>query len=119
MPESWILPFCFMVSAIGVGLTLLHARRAGIVDVPNHRSSHTIPTPHGGGLALVAAVLAATSIELGTAPTDYSLYVAILGIAVAGLGVIGLLDDRGHVPVALRLPIHVACGLAVALLVNA
>ena len=31
-----------------------YAIKKSIVDIPNERSSHTVPTPRGGGLAIVA-----------------------------------------------------------------
>ena len=37
----------------------------GLIDVPNHRSSHLIPTPRGGGLACLTGMLvAATSAQI-------------------------------------------------------
>ena len=68
-------------------------------DIPNHRSSHTQPVPRGGGLALfagMAAGLAATGRESGVSRKTV--------LAVSGLGLVGLIDDRtGHVPPQVRL----------------
>ena len=43
-------------------------RRAGGLDVPNARSSHAVPTPRGGGLALLAGVAAAALVRLVAGP---------------------------------------------------
>jgi hypothetical protein len=41
------------------GMLRRYAIRAGLIDRPNARSSHSIPTPRGGGLAIVATSIAA------------------------------------------------------------
>ena len=47
------------VSAGGVWASIRFAHRAGVIDVPNERSSHAVPTPRMGGVPMVvAAVLA-------------------------------------------------------------
>ncbi len=52
-----------VISAVVTGVAcypVLHLlRRAGRLDMPNSRSSHAVPTPRGGGLALLAGVAAA------------------------------------------------------------
>ena len=46
-----------VVSAAGVWVTIRLANKVGIIDVPNQRSSHTVPTPRMGGIAMVAAAI--------------------------------------------------------------
>jgi glycosyltransferase WbpL len=58
---AWLLAV-FVVSA-GVSMAAvvavrLYSVRHAIIDVPNERSSHAVPTPRGGGLAIVAVVVA-------------------------------------------------------------
>ena len=48
----------FVVAWIGVGLFRRWSLRREIFDVPNERSSHTEPTPRGGGVVIVAVTLA-------------------------------------------------------------
>src|SRR5690625_4231728 len=81
---------------------LLH--RWGAVDVPNHRSSHSAPTPRGGGVAgLIAA--GATTLLGGRKPEPRR------GIAALALSGVGLADDiRGHVPIEARLGAQLALG---------
>jgi len=48
----------FLVLSVSFALTWLvrrYAIRKSILDIPNDRSSHTIPTPRGGGLAIAVA----------------------------------------------------------------
>jgi Fuc2NAc and GlcNAc transferase len=114
----WETALAFLLSAIGVGATVLYARRSGLLDVPNHRSSHRIPTPRGGGIALVASVFvlgAFAFLRTNQFPVDAF---ALLAAAAIILTVVGWLDDRKTLRVSLRLSVHLACGLAVAALVN-
>ena len=39
------------------GITLAVLRRRAILDMPNERSSHTVPTPRGGGWGVMLALL--------------------------------------------------------------
>lgn len=41
-----------VVSLAGTGVTVAISRRWGLLDVPNERSSHSLPTPRMGGVAL-------------------------------------------------------------------
>ncbi len=46
------------VSAAGVWYSIRLAHRVGVVDVPNERSSHAVPTPRMGGVPMVGAAVA-------------------------------------------------------------
>jgi len=77
------------------------------IDAPNARSLHTRPTPRVGGVALTPVCLAwAWGAQL--------LPAAILAPAFA-LAVVSFVDDRGHVPVAVRLACQFGCAAAVLL----
>ena len=100
-----------LIAGAMIGSTLLTgwlrqfalARR--LVDVPNARSSHVLPTPRGGGVAIVMTVLGALPLLAAAgviAPT--SLW-ALLGAGVM-VGAIGWLDDNGGVPARYRLVVH-------------
>ena len=44
-----------LLSWLGVRFVIDRAHRLGLVDEPNHRSSHEAPTPSGGGLGIAVA----------------------------------------------------------------
>ncbi len=71
-----------------------------LIDIPNDRSSHTQPTPRGGGLGFIVA-FAITSLIYGyyqqTLP-DLMWWWAVL----APLAIIGLCDDRWSIPSSWR-----------------
>ena len=46
-----------LISLVGTPATRAVLRRRQIYDRPNERSSHTVPTPRGGGIPLMAGIL--------------------------------------------------------------
>lgn len=48
-----------LVCGVATRAVLPVLRRRNLLDLPNDRSSHTTPTPRGGGIALIGAVLLA------------------------------------------------------------
>jgi len=79
------------VLAAGRGVLAVLRRRA-ILDHPNERSSHRVPTPRGGGWAVVPVLAAAWPLAaaLGAAPAGPTL--VLVGLALA-LGALSWLDD--------------------------
>jgi len=90
--------------AIAAGLTRViahHAARLQLVQIPNARSSHSLPTPSGGGIAVAMSSLIA-AIMLW--PQDSY---AWLSVAVClSAAVLGFLDDRHDLPAAVRFCFH-------------
>ncbi|MGV6871185.1 MraY family glycosyltransferase [Pseudochelatococcus sp. B33] len=71
---------------------------------PNARSSHRMPTPQGGGIAVVAAALPCAAAGLALSGLDDALPgFAVLAAGAVGLGVIGAIDDIRPLPPVLRL----------------
>ena len=71
---------------------------------PNARSSHVVPTPQGGGLAIVIAALA--TVGLLSSRADMSAEAATLALATLALAAVGAVDDVRPLPAALRLAIQ-------------
>lgn len=106
------------LAVVGTGLILRFARKVGVMDIPNDRSSHSVPTPRGGGLALVGSVLAAGAYQYVRSDRLANPEISALAAAALLLATTGWLDDRASLSVRARLAIHATCGLAVAALVN-
>ena len=86
-----------------------------VLDIPNQRSSHSVPTPRGGGLAIVIGFLSASSVLVIGAWLPLEDGIALAGAAL--VAAIGWLDDHGHVPARWRFLTHLlAAGLALALI---
>jgi Fuc2NAc and GlcNAc transferase len=116
---SWVL----------TGLLRRYAMTKKLLDIPNERSSHLVPTPRGGGLAMVVSFI--TSILVlwwlgsGGANLDVEVTSSFHGVVASSLlfgidtplllallgaggcvAVIGFLDDHGHIPARWRLLAH-------------
>jgi UDP-N-acetylmuramyl pentapeptide phosphotransferase/UDP-N-acetylglucosamine-1-phosphate transferase len=84
---------------------------------PNARSSHKVPTPQGGGIAVVVAVFAAMLAAALLPAADTRALVALwpVAAAIALLAVTGACDDVFHLPVGPRFALQfvaVAAALA-------
>ena len=99
--------FTFLASALLTALVRWYLLRRKVLDIPNVRSSHFLPTPRGGGLSIVVVFLgivfwfvhgSAISTRLGSA-------LVWGGLAVAS---VGFLDDHFPVPARVRLLVHFA-----------
>ncbi|SDX63313.1 MraY family glycosyltransferase [Marinobacter mobilis] len=95
----------FVMALVGTGWLRSYAVARELMDVPNQRSSHAVPTPRGGGLAVVIAFEAALMAgwAMGALGSDV---VFGLGGAGAGVALLGFLDDHGHIPAKWRLAGH-------------
>lgn len=95
-----------MLNLAGIQLYLRYARQKVLLDTPNARSSHEVPTVRGGGLLFAPTFIV---LLLLFAP---GYYLSALALALAAA--ISFLDDLYSLPVRYRLPAHF---LSVALLV--
>ena len=79
-----------------------------LLDIPNYRSSHNRPTPHGGGFAFTLCFLALIIIAC---LYDRITIEACLAIALPGaiIGCVGLVDDIRRVRLSIRLLVHIVC----------
>lgn len=89
-------------------------RRRQVLDVPNARSSHMVPVPRGGGLAVLVGwyVGAATSRALSASEWRAAQVTTTVALAVALLSVLGLADDLRHLAAATRLTLQVVVVVA-------
>jgi UDP-N-acetylmuramyl pentapeptide phosphotransferase/UDP-N-acetylglucosamine-1-phosphate transferase len=101
---------CFAASAVGTRLALAWLRHRQILDHPNDRSSHSQPTPRGGGLAVVPVILAAWAGLAWQDATPPGAWVVI--VATAGLFALSWLDDTRGLPAGLRFAAHLAAAAA-------
>lgn len=107
-----MLFFLFLLSFLMTGCVRHYALQHKVIDIPNHRSSHTQPTPRGGGVAFVVLFLLSI---LYLNDVDVVPFWDASGAFLAGLGVavLGLMDDHSPIPAKWRLLIHfLASGFA-------
>ena len=117
---------------LGVVLAVACAASAGLIVAlrpwlaryalarPNARSSHTVPTPQGGGIAVLAATLIATWLGVALASLLMPLgliRLSALSAATVLLALIGAVDDIRPLGALPKFAVHVlAVGLVVMLL---
>lgn len=105
-----IIPLAAGLSLFLTGALRRYALDRSIIDIPNARSSHTVPTPRGGGVAIVLSFLLALPILAATGFLPWSTMWAMLG-AGSGIAVLGFLDDHGHIAARWRLLGHFAASI--------
>lgn len=80
------------------------AIKKAFLDMPNHRSSHQVPTPYGGGVAIAVSWFVGISYLYGVDELDASLYFALMmGLFVFATSQI---DDIFELSVKTRLLVH-------------
>ena len=78
---------------------LIPQLRRKLLDQPNARSSHRMPTPRGGGVAFVVVASASSGLALLSGQGSAA---SALPLLAAPLAVVGLLDDRHNLPASWR-----------------
>src|SRR5262249_15036605 len=58
--------------------------RREILDLPNERSSHRVPTPRGGGVAVIGSLLLAWIVLAGIGPVAAGVFGIALGAILLG-----------------------------------
>ena len=96
-----------ILSAILTGVMRQLALTHRVLDVPNERSSHSTPTPRGGGLAIVITLLAALWMLEIVGSMSFRLWAA-LSVCGSAVAVVGFADDKWHLSAATRLTVHFA-----------
>lgn len=111
MPSSVLVGLVIACTAAVTMSAMPMIKRAlsahGVLDIPNHRSSHDRPTVRGGGIACLLALLV---VWAGAAITGADMPHASLGAAVVIAGV-GFADDFWGLSAVTRLLAQVLVGL--------
>ncbi|PCC98446.1 MraY family glycosyltransferase [Halopseudomonas pelagia] len=106
---TWLL----LIVAIAVITFLLtfvlrrYALATSMIDVPNARSSHSIPTPRGGGVAIVIVFLLVLVYLFFQDGPEQRIVIALGGGGLV-IALVGFLDDHGHIAARWRLLAHFA-----------
>lgn len=89
-----------LLSALATSGVRQYALRKRIIDLPNERSSHAVPTPRGGGLGFVLLFLSV----MWWVPVDRNTLIALVGGVI--VAVVGWIDDRLSLPASVRALVH-------------
>lgn len=92
-----VCPISVILGAAGAFFTIRYAAALGLVDRPDTRSSHNIPTPKGGGVGILLSFIF----------TALYLHIhAMLWIPAALISLMSYAGDRTHIPPLIRLGIQ-------------
>lgn len=93
-----------------------YALKKNIIDNPNERSSHSVPTPRGGGVAVVCSYLLALAVLIYSQQLTLHIGSTLMAAGFV-IALLGFLDDHGHINSMLRLAVHflVAIGVVISL----
>ncbi len=98
----------FCASTIGTFALCHILKSTGVVDTPNSRSSHSQPTPRGGGIALILAI-ALGVIVLFFFDRTLPPHIEIIAICAFILSVISWVDDIRSLPPLARFVPQILC----------
>jgi UDP-N-acetylmuramyl pentapeptide phosphotransferase/UDP-N-acetylglucosamine-1-phosphate transferase len=104
----------FVITAVLVDVMILLAARWRLVDLPNRRSAHALPTARGGGLAIVCtftigAIAVAARWPVAAVPVLLGALLPCLVVAA-----VGFVDDIRPLRASLRLLIQIAVAAIIA-----
>lgn len=112
---TFLIPFAISAAAAILAAVLCVWLRPLLVRYalarPNARSSHKVPTPQGGGIAVLAGAFLALALGLWLSPLEGEAGRTLLVVALAAtaLAVVGAWDDIRPLPAGLRLVLQAAC----------
>ncbi|WP_081420123.1 hypothetical protein [Pseudoxanthomonas sp. Root630] len=109
----WLL-LHFAGAAIGTWLARRYALKSNLLDQPGERRSHVVPTPRGGGIAIVAMVLLAGALVGFQSPGDRWLLWSF-GPGLLMVAGIGWWDDHRPLSPWVRLAVHAIAAALLAL----
>jgi UDP-N-acetylmuramyl pentapeptide phosphotransferase/UDP-N-acetylglucosamine-1-phosphate transferase len=97
----------FLFSFVLTMAVRMWAIHKSVFDIPNERSSHTVPTPRGGGIAIVIVWYLGLLYSLLTKTIENKLFFALL--SGFPLAIIGFLDDIIGLKAGIRFMIQLIC----------
>ena len=94
--HGWLIALVAVAAGLMTACLRRYALARSLMDIPNARSSHSVPTPRGGGVAIVLAFLLALPVLHRAELLPTAALWAMLG-AGGCVALVGFLDDHGHV----------------------
>jgi Fuc2NAc and GlcNAc transferase len=106
----------FVISIIINKFMLLYLNKKGVLDIPNERSSHKIPTPRGGGVGIVLGVVISAIIFTLITGEYKLLWMVLISLVI---GAVGWIDDvKKGLHTGLRFLIQLLCSIAIIWIFN-
>ncbi len=102
MANTWLLTTSLAMGGLGAWVVGRYANSIGLIDEPNERSSHSKPTPKGGGVGILLAFVIA-GFKLG--------FPLMFLLAVTGLSLVSFVGDNIHLSPLFRLVVQFVAAL--------
>jgi UDP-N-acetylmuramyl pentapeptide phosphotransferase/UDP-N-acetylglucosamine-1-phosphate transferase len=106
----------FAIGLVGTWLAREYAIRRELIDHPGERRSHDVPTPRGGGISIVIALLVAACV-LGWRNPQQIILIAGFAIGLVLVAGVGMIDDHKPLSPWLRLGVQALAAAMLALAV--
>ena len=100
-----VLPVAAVLALLLTGFFRSYALSHGLLDLPNVRGSHSVPTPRGGGVAIAITFLLLVPLFSIKGDLPFPVICAMLGGGFC-VALVGFLDDHKHVAISWRLSAH-------------
>lgn len=100
----------FTAALVGTGTAAMILRARAILDHPNERSSHTAPTPRGGGIATSAVVIPAWGAIAGITAHEPATMM-LVPLAALVLAAVSWIDDLRGLNPMIRLAVQFAAAI--------
>ena len=102
---------CGVIVALAEPPAIALLRKFSVLDVPGGRSSHSVPTPRGGGAPIALGLVVAAAVAPGAGDPRLA-----FAVAVGSFGLLGLVDDLRGLSALSRLALAAAGAAGVATL---
>ena len=107
MTELWsIVVVAFLIPLTTTKYIRRFALARRLMDVPNARSSHTVSTPHGGGIGIVFSFMLALGAIATFTTISTTFFVAVVPTVLL-VAFVSFLDDLRDVSAIVRITVHV------------
>ncbi|MGA9703015.1 MraY family glycosyltransferase [Pseudomonas sp.] len=101
----WICFFIFLLSFLLTAFFRSYALKKNILDIPNERSSHHLPTPRGGGVAIVVTFMTSLVYVYLNHVIPLADFIGLLSVTFF-VAAIGFMDDKYSLSARWRLIGH-------------
>ncbi|MDR2011499.1 MAG: glycosyltransferase family 4 protein [Rhodanobacter sp.] len=105
-PFWFVLAATATIASLCTALSIRYAHRKRLLDLPGQRRSHRVPTPRGGGIAIVVAMLAGGIAMMFLMESFHPLALALWVPPIVGIALVGWIDDHGGLSAAKRFAMH-------------
>lgn len=106
--QTLIIPLAAALICAGLIVMLHPLLRRYALARPNARSSHVMPTPQGGGIAVMIAIAIAAPLAGALGAASFGHEIAVVMAAAFCLAAVGMIDDLRPIAVIPRLALQLA-----------